>query len=309
MIDKYKNIIYIALLFAAVVIFLVLSANRMLKPKTPLLLQKNIGKIESTCLDMYNSLQFDEAADCYKQLMTLEDSPRLAYNVAISLGYAKDYKQSVDILQDLRERKDISVELRKNVEFAYIEFVNHKNKADFYKQNDKGNYIGDLTRTAKWKNPKNIRVYIYNDYDKYDDIKNAFLKWDNALRSTVNFSFINNPKNADIIVKAVEYGYFSNGEAGETKLQYDLQASNRNNRRKILKASIKISYKNSSGKPWNDAEFQSIALHEIGHVLGIVDHSKHKGDIMYYDTSSYQKGTVSNRDVNTVKILYGNIAN
>ena len=75
----------------------------------------------------------------------------------------------------------------------------------------------------------------------------------------------------------------------------------------FVNAEIKISINYDDKYLIDDKTFVGIALHEIGHALGIVSHSPSIGDVMYYSTDSYATDTITKRDINTVKRIYGNI--
>ena len=203
--------------------------------------------------------------------------------------------------------EDIDPEMMEDINRAYKMFLKHKNGAEVFERNDRGNYFGDLTTYAVWRKPKSIKVYIYNDYNKKDAIYKAFIVWYNLLSPTVGFVFVKDPLEADITARAVDIQTLEEGRVGVTNSIYGYYSNNKS-KLYMHKSDVEVSYNNTSGTPWSDNEFQSITLHEIGHALGIFEHSRHRGDIMYYDTSTYRNGNVSNRDVNTVKILYGNFA-
>ncbi|GEM_PF-969650 len=58
------------------------------------------------------------------------------------------------------------------------------------------------------------------------------------------------------------------------------------------------------GVPFSAAELKKIALHEIGHAIGIKGHSAVPSDIMYAVTSPAQAATLSSRDISSVNQIY-----
>jgi predicted Zn-dependent protease len=73
----------------------------------------------------------------------------------------------------------------------------------------------------------------------------------------------------------------------------------------ILKANIILLTKQLDGKPISDAHAKHIALHEIGHALGILGHSQNSGDIMYgVINPGDTRVSLSQPDINTIQTLY-----
>ena len=60
----------------------------------------------------------------------------------------------------------------------------------------------------------------------------------------------------------------------------------------------------SDGWKFTDVQLNKIAMHEIGHAIGILGHSDNINDIMYYSTASQRQSTLSSKDVDTVKKIY-----
>ena len=71
------------------------------------------------------------------------------------------------------------------------------------------------------------------------------------------------------------------------------------------RADISIAKTNYIGFTCTDLELLKTALHEIGHAIGILGHSKNITDIMYYSTASHRQSTLSDKDIETVNKIYG----
>ena len=174
-------------------------------------------------------------------------------------------------------------------------------------RHDVGDYFVELDDVAIWKNPRSLKVYIADDYNKKQLLYDAFKSWDENLHDMVNFYYTNDISEANITAKAVKREALSDSRRlGLTASKY-IYYKNRPHLRYMHKADISVAVNFDKDILIEDEMFYSIALHEIGHALGIFSHSPSIGDAMYPSTGTYAKARVSNRDINTVKRLYGNI--
>lgn len=174
-------------------------------------------------------------------------------------------------------------------------------------RHDIGDYFVELDKVAVWKNPRTLKVYISDDFNKKQLLYKAFAKWDDSLDNMVNFYYTNDVSEANITAKAVRREALSEAKRiGETYTSYTYRVD-RPEIKYINKADVSVAVNFNQDVLLEDEEFYSVALHEIGHALGILSHSPSMGDAMYPSTDSYANARVSKRDVNTVKRLYGNI--
>lgn len=169
-------------------------------------------------------------------------------------------------------------------------------------QNYLSSALVPANRIVKWQKMP-INVYIQNNLskDKYSKIiESAFQEWQIASDRTVVFKRVYLPENADItviFVDKVENEVSSKAfQAGITKPSY------RNDT--FLKSEIML-LKNDplSKKSFTEKQMHIIALHEIGHSIGIVGHSPNKDDVMYYRPSFSTQG-LSQKDIDTLKLIY-----
>ncbi|WP_373531337.1 matrixin family metalloprotease [Vampirovibrio sp.] len=127
-------------------------------------------------------------------------------------------------------------------------------------------------------------------------IKDAFGEWQRALNNRVVFVFMDDTTQTDMVVNwwAMATPQIERGACGlnikQTWGNY------------ISKNDIYMALHNADGRPYNPQTLYAAALHEIGHSLGIEEHSDQASDIMYYATT--EKSRLSQRDINTAFRIY-----
>lgn len=158
-----------------------------------------------------------------------------------------------------------------------------------------------------------IRVCIMNgggvpgyQSSYYQDLMDSFSQWAVASGNRITFELSNNPAQSDITCewtgdanKVMDHGRLLEG--GLTKLNgQPINATDIS----ITNAHMTI-LTNRGGMPLNDADMKKVCLHEVGHALGINGHSNNNNDVMFFSESPTILPILSNRDMATIRRLYG----
>lgn len=144
------------------------------------------------------------------------------------------------------------------------------------------------------------------------EITKAFYQWQSSA-SFLKFTFVNNQKDAQIIVKFLPLPENKCSKNGCKYVVAYTEPTIKNN--KLKKMTITMYDKDAYGNYFSDKELYNTILHEIGHALGIMGHSYSTDDLMYMSNEEQQQNNIymrfrssfqyiSPKDINTIKLLY-----
>lgn len=144
------------------------------------------------------------------------------------------------------------------------------------------------------------------------EITKAFYQWQNST-SFLKFTFVNNVKDAQIVVKFLPLPDNNCSKSGCKYVVAYTEPTIKNN--KLKKMTITMYDKDAYGNYFSDKELYNTILHEIGHSLGIMGHSYSTDDLMYMSNEEQQQNSIyvrfrssfqyiSAKDINTIKLLY-----
>jgi predicted Zn-dependent protease len=124
----------------------------------------------------------------------------------------------------------------------------------------------------------------------------AISEWDNAIvyfaSNYSNFAYLSNLRMIPTISHAMNSGFdvyiswietplnTSSNELGDTQNVYEQPYT-------IIKSTITLAAEDSQGYVLNEFDMQNVALHELGHCLGL-GHTSYSGDVMYPDYTPKQ---------------------
>lgn len=250
----------------------------------------------------FEKCQQQKTSECYRLLYSKSQNNIVRYAYGVSLYNEKRFQEARRELSNFAHADKENPQLVQNAN-ALIANIDERYRSQVKAgAADQGNYLKEIKQTAKWQNPNNIKVYIKPHNGKEALFRRALQTWDNRLLM-IHFSFQNTPDNADIQCSFVDF--IKKGVAGVTEFSGFLANVKTGERYFNPPVTISISLQDSnSGRPYTDSELQSIILHEVGHALGILDHTQNKNDIMFFSTETYKNSQISNRDVNTIKEIY-----
>jgi hypothetical protein len=171
-------------------------------------------------------------------------------------------------------------------------------------QNEAGTYIGDILKArdsniARWpdRTSRPLRVWIQPSDTNHDwkpifvaQARDAFTTWE-AAGSPVPFNFVTDSGSAEVHLDWVDH--FDEQISGKTIWARD-------NNWWIVDANITIALHHDHGTPLDASAIRAIALHEIGHLLGL-DHSADTSNIM---TARVRVRDLTEADKATMRLVY-----
>jgi Matrixin len=172
------------------------------------------------------------------------------------------------------------------------------------REHGEGTYIAEMlaerdSALARWHDlkgkPLSVWIQPTSDVDEFrpeftTGVRDAFLDWD-ALRLPVRFAFTPDSAAADVHVTFIDH--FDEPISGRTKWARDEDWW-------IIGADIVLAVHHHNGNTLDDDSMKAMALHEIGHLLGL-DHTSDSTSIM---APKVRVRDLSAADRATVRLLY-----
>jgi hypothetical protein len=167
-----------------------------------------------------------------------------------------------------------------------------------------GTYIGDIllerdSSLARWPDREQMPLSVWiqpksklPDFSSafVSEVRNAFEEWD-EVELPLHFRFVNDSASAEVHVTWIDR--FHEPISGRTRWERD-------DAWRITDANIILALHHNQGDPLDDDSVRAMALHEIGHVLGL-DHTTDSLSIMAPKVRVRQ---LSQADRATARLLY-----
>jgi hypothetical protein len=171
-------------------------------------------------------------------------------------------------------------------------------------QSQHGTFVEEIlakrdSSLARWADRRSNPVLVWIDersplaapgQDLASIVRQAFYDW-SAAGVPVTFTFIGDSGRAEVRVTFVDR--FAELMSGRTLWTRDVHWW-------ILRGEIALAMHSGSGMPLNGDQLRAIALHEIGHLLGL-DHTSNPGAIMSPRVSAL---TLTPEDIATMRLIY-----
>ncbi len=127
--------------------------------------------------------------------------------------------------------------------------------------------------------------------EKREEARQAFVRWERVAAIPVRFQFVNDSASAEVRVRWIER--FPIRRAGQADITWNRGGW-------IVRGTLTLATRTRDGTPLSDTAVYTVALHEIGHLLGL-GHSDDPHDVMYPSTEVHD---ITARDRHTGRLLY-----
>lgn len=151
--------------------------------------------------------------------------------------------------------------------------------------------------SIRWRNPKRINVYI-PQHQRTIMMKHSLEEWTRKTNKKIIFYYVDYPSKADIEIQFVDkIGKVAGADRaiGVTQSKYSGKY--------FIKSTIQIASRSPENKKLGDDAVYTVMLHEVGHAIGLLEHSPDKLSIMHAIEDDRQE--ISKSDLERLQKLYG----
>lgn len=266
----------------------------------------------------YKGKNYPKAAQLFQAALAQgQRDPNIVFYLGMAYTHMHRYdeaRQAFDLLiQGLPPDHELAAKARNNINYItkqQIAMVSNTGKAAqimtaSLSKSSKDNYLtyvipgGKVVHFSAKRMP--LKVYI-SDGTKIrgwssgmkQAMQYAMRTWYSATQGKVSFTQTFTEANADIVVKWRDN--FTDGILGVSPLETVGDT--------IVRSDVNLAvYYPDSKAPIPMEDLKAIAVHELGHAIGLRGHSPNPDDIMFY-SKTRQQNTLSQRDITTIGMLY-----
>jgi len=268
-------------------------------------------------ISAYKAKQYSKAEQVLKKALAVMPDPNALFYLGMAYTHEQHYTEANDafeqVLMMVSPEQTLALKARNNMLFVV--------KQQLFQAGGASKVEKILSTALSEASPPNYLPYILMDgivihYDREHmpikvyvsdgngipgwkpELKEAMAyamqAWQTGTQNLISFNEVSDPAQADIIVRWRTR--FSNNLLGLSPLQIS------GNTIILSDVNLSTAYPDSQVM-LSLEELKGIAVHELGHAIGLQGHSPIREDIMF-PTKTHDNNKPSQRDINTITMLY-----